>query len=214
MNEKNPSSIFNDESSPTTGGCRQAERWRQLRFVAEYVGDHQRNATRAAIRAGYSPGPNNSSAAVTASRLLKKAKIQKLIKDKEQELRSDDALARKLARLEAIIHTNFTDIVSWDSHGRLTLKPSSALSPAAAAAVATITEFSDDGQGRLPLGDLDEALANKIRRSVRLHDPLRALDMYFKITGAYSAEKLELSGDLYERLLRARAKGSQDDETL
>lgn len=46
---------------------------KERRFVAEL--DVDGNGTQAAIRAGYTPGKSNQSAAVTASRLLRNAKV-------------------------------------------------------------------------------------------------------------------------------------------
>ena len=47
---------------------------RERRFAEEYLVDL--NGTQAAIRAGYKPGKNNASAAVTACRLLRDARVR------------------------------------------------------------------------------------------------------------------------------------------
>jgi phage terminase small subunit len=87
---------------------------RHARFVNEYLVD--RNATQAAIRAGYSPGPG---ARVTGCRLLQKPNIAKAVAEGEKA-----AAARAELSLDALVEefrrTAFataTEFRSWGPNG-------------------------------------------------------------------------------------------------
>ena len=180
------------------------------RFVEAYVADPKRNGTRAAISAGYESGKDGASAAVAASRLLRKDKIIKAISELEEKLRSEDSLLPRLvAMLSAITFTDLRDVMRWDSKGNISLIPSNELSPAASAALASVQSIQEEKQGRLPgLDDEPEAAANVIRKNVKLHEKLGAAKLLIQVLGLGSPERLELSGDLFARLETARQRGN------
>lgn len=64
----------NEASTMTSAEIKSYLEDREARFAEEYLKDL--NGTQAAIRAGYKPGVNNSSAAVQASRLLRDERIK------------------------------------------------------------------------------------------------------------------------------------------
>ena len=72
---------------------------KQQRFVDEYTLDH--NGSAAAVRAGYAPG----STAVTASRLLRNAKVVAAVEVKQREAERSLEVSRQkvLAELQAAI---------------------------------------------------------------------------------------------------------------
>lgn len=181
----------------------------EQRFVMELVSDPKRNGTDAAIRAGYEAGAGKASAAVAASRLLKKDKILNAMRALEAKVRSEaDLLPRMVAALSAIAFSNLNDVIRWDGKGRISLIPSHELSPTAAASLASIQDVVEERQGRLPgLDDDDDVAMTIIKRNVKQHDKLRALELLARITGVGSPERLEVTGDLLARIERARGLG-------
>lgn len=179
----------------------------ERRYVLEYVSDPKRNGTRAALRAGYEAGVNNASAAVASSRLLKRDKIQQAVSALEAKIGGPDCLARLESVLNAIIFTDLTDVMSWDGQGRVKMIPSEKLSPAAAAAIAQVQDIHEEQQRRLPLGDEDDVAVETIKRNVKMHDKLRAVETLARLKGFYAAEKhdVTVNGDLRTRLEEARA---------
>lgn len=180
----------------------------ERRFVAAYVSDPKRNGTRAAMAAGYEVGENRASAAVAASRLLRKDKIIEAVRALEKQVASEgDLLPRMVATLRGIAFTDLRDVMRWDGRGKISLIPSDKLEPGAAAAIASIQDIQEESQRRLPgLEDDEEAAVNIIRRHVKLHDRMAAMKLLAQITGVGGAERVEMtvSGDLGERLFKAR----------
>lgn len=177
----------------------------ERRFVEAFVADPRRNGTEAALAAEYGNG-NKESAAVAASRLLKKDKIQTAISELETALRGESSLLpRIIAAYMAIAFSDLRDVMRWDGKGRVTLIPSSELSPAASFSIASIQDIQEEKQSRLPgLDDETEAAVNIIRRNVKQHDKLKGLEGLTRILGFGAPDRLEISGDLYARLERAR----------
>ena len=164
---------------------------RRRAFALAYVADPRRCASQAYARVyGLS---NAAASAACASRLLRSAKVSRAVAALEARLR-DTALPRMLRRLEAIIHTDLREVMAWDGQGRVRLIPSADLSPAASAALAEVRDVREERQGRLDFGDGDdEAAVVAIRRSVRLHDPLKAMELYARLAGLGAAERVEIS---------------------
>lgn len=75
---------------------------KERRFVEEY--DLDGNGTQAAIRAGYTPGKKNASAAVQASKLLRSAKVSAYRRARANEL------CRQLGISSETIRLNVMDI--------------------------------------------------------------------------------------------------------
>jgi hypothetical protein len=175
------------------GGGSVAERHR--RFIQEYVADPKRIAGRAYAKVW--ARANDATAQVNASVLLRKPKIKAAIRALEGKIR-DTALPRILDKLEAIIHSELRDVMTWTEKGQAKLIAADKLSPAASAALAMIQEVREERQPRLPGidGPEDQAAAaiNLIRKSVKMHDPLKAMEIYAKLAGIGAAQRIELAG--------------------
>jgi phage terminase small subunit len=136
---------------------------RQQLFALEYALDPQRNATQAAIRAGYSP----ATARTTAYRLMKNDDVKGIISRTVQAAaeNAEVTLARVIAELAVIAFCDIRAVVSWNEDG-VAVRPSEVLTPAAAASVAEVRErihFSRNSH-------------QQVRTlTVRLHDKLKAL---------------------------------------
>ena len=185
------SETFTYSDLPEFTGLKNIER----RFVSEYVADPKRNGTRAAERAGYAPGPGKASAAVAASRLLRKDKIINAIRAMEAKIGGEDCLSRLETVLNAIIYTDLSDVMHWDGKGRVSVVPSDKLSPSVAAAIAQVSDIREEQQRRLPLGDEDDVARETVMRNVKLHDKLRAIEIMARIKGLYAPEKRETNVD-------------------
>jgi phage terminase small subunit len=144
------------ESEPAGGAAaspRPALSTRRQAFVDEYLIDF--NATRAAIRAGYS----KDSAHALASRLLRqpavKAAVEEAIAARAQRTRvTADRVIAEYARLA------FTDMrryAEWDADG-VRLRPHTVLNADDAAAVVEIVPVGAKGRGRIKLHDKRAAL--------------------------------------------------------
>jgi hypothetical protein len=180
------------------------QRYRQ--FVLEYVADPKHSATRAYLKAFKTDNYNSASA--LGSKLLKNIKISAAIGAIQNKIR-ETALDRMLDKLEAIIHTDLPDVMEWNGDGKVRLVPSGKLSAAARAALAQIQEMREERQPRLTgYENAEEAALTIIRNTVRLHDPLKAMEIYAKLAGIGGAERVEVSG-LSDRLERALAAGAK-----
>jgi len=165
---------------------------RYKRFVLLYVADPKRNATRA-YREVFGT-KSYDSARANASKLLTKPNILAAINAIQNRVR-ETALDRILNKLEAIIHTELRDVMEWGEDGQVKIIPSAKLSPAASAALSQIQEVREEKQQRLPgMENAEEAALNIIRRCVKLHDPLRAIEVYAKLAGIGGAERVEVTG--------------------
>ena len=121
---------------------------RERLFVGEYLTDF--NGTRAAIRAGYAA----RSAHVTASRVLRKAKVaaaveaEKAARIERLRMDADEVLPRQLA----IARGNLGDLASWGPDG-VTIRDSEVLTDAEKYALARVERAPDryveDAQGRV-----------------------------------------------------------------
>jgi phage terminase small subunit len=138
-------------------------------FCREYLVDL--NATRAAIRAGYS----GKRAAPTACELLQKDKIQARL----AELRADIASAAGITpltlalELKKLALANMKDYSDWDN-ARVTLKDSVLVD---GAAVAEVSETTTANGGTV---------------RIKLHDKLGAIQQLTKLLGFNAPEKAEV----------------------
>ncbi|MEN6536694.1 MAG: terminase small subunit [Bryobacteraceae bacterium] len=107
---------------------------RARKFAAEYLIDL--NATRAAVRAGYSA----RTAKGQGSRLLGDKRVQEIIEAGTREmvrgagLRAEDVLNR----IAAIALGDIGEVVSWDRNGVMTVRPSDELTASQRALIRTI----------------------------------------------------------------------------
>lgn len=85
------------------------------RFVAHYLADPERNGTKAAISAGYAP----KSAHVTASRLLKNAKVQQLLQAETAKVMDKLGISKERV-IEGLGKLAFFDVRKfWNEDGSL-----------------------------------------------------------------------------------------------
>lgn len=142
---------------------------KQKRFVEEYLRDL--NATKAAIRAGYS----RKTANVQGSQNLAKLNIQREIqqsmdeRSKRLNLRQD----RLLHELACIAFMNISDVCTWGPNG-IELKPTEELTPEQKIGISQIT-FSVNKTGQIT--------------GVKMHNKLRALNLLAKHMGLLSRKK-------------------------
>ncbi|RJO61066.1 MAG: terminase small subunit [Dehalococcoidia bacterium] len=150
----------------------------QRLFVHEYLIDL--NGKQAAIRAGYS----GRSAEVTASRLLRKAKVQALIqKALEKRTTKLDITADKvLQEIAKLGFSNMKDFAEWSSGG-IKLKDSTELTPEQMACVAELSETTTQFGGTVRF---------------KLHDKLGALDRlgrHLKLFTDVSEQKVDFTDE-------------------
>ena len=147
---------------------------RQRRFVDEYPVDC--NASRAAIRAGYSPN-----AAEKAGYRLKKTPAVREALDAAFEAKRQGAevdrerIIRELAR---IAFADISEFAAWDEQG-LSFREAAALSPEQTACVAEVAESGTGGAKRL---------------RIKLHSKTKAIEALCRLLGLYD-EKGKTAGD-------------------
>lgn len=135
---------------------------KQERFCQEYMIDL--NATKAAIRAGYSP----KTAREQAARLLSKVNIQGRIEQlqAEQSRRTGISADRVLRELAKVAFANAGDIIDADA----TLKEDASPDDLAAVQSVRVKVFGQDG----------------VEREIKLADKLKALDLLGRHIGLFS----------------------------
>ena len=147
---------------------------KQQSFVNEYLID--KNATQAAIRAGYS----ERTAKNIAHNLLTKMDIQEAIETalQEQSKRTEITADRVLNELAKIGFADMATYTEWSNSG-VTLISSDDLPEDASAAVAEVSETTTKDGGTVRF---------------KLHDKLAALEKIGKHLNMFK-EKVELTGD-------------------
>lgn len=135
---------------------------KQEKFCQEYMIDL--NATKAAIRAGYSP----KTAREQAARLLSKVNIQGRIEhlQAEQSRRTGISADRVLRELAKVAFANAGDIIDADA----TLKEDASPDDLAAVQSVRVKVFGQDG----------------VEREIKLADKLKALDLLGRHIGLFS----------------------------
>ena len=180
----------------TKTGGRHAELTPQQRlFVHEYLLD--RNATQAAIRAGYSP----KTAASQGSDLLKVPKVRDLVNaglerlEKRLTEKTEVSLERVLLELRRILLADPLD--AWQDE--LTLKPLHELEPDLRRAISAmkVTEIFE-GQGE------DRKLAGYLRE-VKFWNKTEASQQLLRVLGAFH-DRLEVTEKPYAELVAEAAR--------
>lgn len=148
---------------------------KQRKFVAEYLVDL--NATRAAIRAGYS--------AKTADRigpeLLGKTCVREAVEaaQKRREKRTEITQDRVLNELARVAFGNSRAVMSWGPGG-LVLRDSAELTEDEAALVSEVRETTTKDGGSMAL---------------KTHDKMKALELLGKHLGMFDKKQEDQSGD-------------------
>lgn len=138
---------------------------KQKRFAEEYLIDL--NATRAAIRAGYSRKTANVQGSQNLAKLSIQTEIERGLYERSKRL--EGRRERLLNELASIAFTNLSDVCSWGPNG-IELKPMENLSPEQKIGISQITfSYNKDGQVT----------------GVKMHNKLRALHLLAKHMGIY-----------------------------
>ena len=169
--------LHSDASQRTAQALVRLDDPREERFVTLYVDNP--NGTQAAIAAGYAP----KSAHVTASRLLKRAKVRDAIARRNAELMVEldftpQRIVREIAKVAGV---NMADFVTIDDEGYPHIDLTGVRRRQLAAVGAVEGPIIEEGR---------VVKAPKIR----MHDKLKALDMLAKMARMYPAERTELTG--------------------
>jgi phage terminase small subunit len=149
---------------------------KQSAFVREYLVDL--NATRAAIRAGYS----EATAKQQGSRLLTNADVQAAVQEalESRADRTGITQDRIVAELAAIAFADLTDFATW-SEDSVSLIESADLDPDKVKAlkeiVATTTTF-----------ETENGTSQTIRMNVKQHDKLKALELLGRHLGMFKRD--------------------------
>lgn len=176
---------------------------RQSIFASEYAVDL--NGTRAAIAAGYSP----DSATSTASELLTKPKVRKLIEDLQARRASKlQITAEKLDEETAkLAFANMGDYVRTDENGKVSGMDLSALTPEHWAAVQEIREDTTGGSG-------DGERKVVVRTTLKLSDKTKNLELLYRRLGLLQ-DNMKVSGleGLAEKIADIRKRKKESDPT-
>lgn len=211
--------------TPTLDGLK--AQWQS--FVVELVRDPKRNATQAAIRAGYP----KKGAHVQGSRLLRSVKVQAAVKEAEKAMAAELAITpdRVLKELAAIAFARPKDYTSWGPGGTK-LKDSDGLTDDQAAAVAEVSEVYvaekvDDSQMELfgedldgvdkdaaDAADVEKRIVTK-RVNVKFHNKTKALELMARHFGMLK-DKIDVdlkADDLAAKLAAAKNRVEHDRST-
>jgi phage terminase small subunit len=152
---------------------------KQRSFIDEYVVDL--NASKAAVRAGYSPRTARSQ----GQRLLTNVDILAEIHKRLQARRdtNEDRVEATIMELACLGFSRITEVCSWDEEGRVSIKPSDEIPEEVAAAIQSITQTSRTVHHRKD--DTDETTT---RLEIKLHSKEPALSDLAKILGLYRAD--------------------------
>ncbi|MEO8604030.1 MAG: terminase small subunit [bacterium] len=130
---------------------------RQHRFLLEVLADPTRNAAQAHMRAGYRVR-NARVASAAASRMLTRVSVRR-----EYRRLLDELNAPLRAQAEALVAHCFstacadiTDVILWDSAGRVTVRPLEHTDAGVRAAVSRMI-IGPQGQVRVEMGSRDSA---------------------------------------------------------
>lgn len=146
-------------------------------FAQHYAADF--NASRAAIRAGYSP----NGAGVQGFRLLKNAKISERIREIRDEIADSLDISEKriIQEYAKIAFTNLEDVVDWFNRDP-SLRDATDISPPAHGAVSEIlvteTRIGED--------------MVKVATKIKLHSKQNALDSLARYRGMFT-ERIDLN---------------------
>lgn len=164
---------------------------KQARFVAEYLIDL--NATKAAIRAGYS----EKTARAIACKLLTKADIACAISE-AKEKRSEETgvtAARVVEELGLIAFADIGECIRVDEHGRVTVRPLDKLDPKTRRAIAEISQQTTEipSMEAGPDGEPAVRTIEKVRLGIKHHSKVKALELLMDHLGMRKLQH-ELTG--------------------
>lgn len=161
---------------------------RRERFISEYMIDS--NGTHAAIRAGYSAGKNNTSAGVTAARLLADAKVRAEIDRRLAVLAATNHITveRTLKEISRIAYADVRKL--FDENGNF--RPIHELDDEAAAQIAGVEleEHRTEGDGE------DDKPELTVTRKVKRWDKGKALDQCMAYLGMHKTRNPAEGGGL------------------
>ena len=186
---------------PKTAGLSPKER----AFIREYTRD--RNATRSAIAAGYSP----KTAAQIGYQLLQKTSVGAALAKREARLADQAEISAKeiIERLTVLARADMGDVAQWDEDG-LRLLPSEEIDTRVIAQVTQTEKFikvlKDGEDGR-------EVLLSR-EKIVKLHDPKTALKLLGDHLGVFPSGKDGASGGAGDEMLGAKAYSQEDWQKL
>jgi len=162
---------------------------KQKLFALEYMVD--RNATKAAERAGYS----KKTAKQQGSRLLSNVDIQALIQGSHQKRaeKLEITTDRVVQEIAMVAFANMGLVCDWDEEGNLKLTARDSMSPEGLAALNMIQKVDTYAEG--------EVASTKL--SFKLNDKLKALELLTKYLGILdgSGAKKDDTGSAKSRLL-------------
>lgn len=160
---------------------------RPARFVDEYLKDM--NGTQAAIRAGYAPG----GAHVSASRLLKNAKVIEALKRKQAKIaeKAQVTVEEIVEELKLLAFSRMSHFAKKDANG----DPLFDLDKLEAAEGAAISELTLDTRREVGSGDEDASAAEVKRVKLKLYDKRGALVDLLKHLGGQFKAPVKSDGD-------------------
>jgi phage terminase small subunit len=142
---------------------------KQKKFIKEYLVDH--NGKRAAIAAGYSEKGAASQANILLNKPLIKSEIEK--RQKRDSKKFDISRDRVLNKLANIAFSHIGEVVEFE-HNRVFAKNSQDLEERVLHSINSISEKTNNMGAR--------------SLSIKLHDPIRALELLGKYLGLFDNE--------------------------
>jgi len=153
--------------------------YKQRRFVDEFMID--RNATQAALRAGYAEKFARGIGCAMLAHYKVRAEVDRRSVDLSD--RAGVAAIQVIEKLWAIVRANIADYLIIDADGQIRLDPSKIKGEQAAPIAALATEGATAGDG-----------AGHARRThIRMHDKIAAADKLLRHLGGYK-DRVEHTG--------------------
>lgn len=151
-------------------GRRRLKNDRHERFCQEYLKDL--NGRQAAIRAGYS----EKGAQTQASRMLSNVKVVDRIRylKRKRQRRTQITADQVLKEISSLAFSDILDYIEIDARGNINFLPEQYMENTAA------------------IQEISVSKGKVVKKSVKLHDKIRALDMLMKHMDLYEPFKLEL----------------------
>ena len=152
---------------------------KQEAFCLNYV--KLGNATESAIKAGYSPKTSNEIAAQNLAKLSIQARLAELRKKTEDSTIMD--VKERKQRLTEIARARLTDFMEMGADGSWVNVGPESQYPGAVQELHSRTEYDDDSD------------KSTVYTSVKLHDPMKAIDLLNKMDGIYKPEGAQVNID-------------------
>jgi phage terminase small subunit len=146
---------------------------KQEKFITYYF--QLGNATEAAVKAGYS----KKNAVVIASQNLTKLNVQARLKELQEKVASEKIMSVKerKERLSEIARTNLTQFMELGQDGSWVNLGAETPNTAAIQEIHSRTEYDDNGS------------KPTVYTSIKLHDPLKAIEILNKMEKVYEPDK-------------------------